>query len=301
MGGGDSGADGDDRVAGREDGNRAELVGEPPADRAHDHRDDDEAGHPVRGVSRGEGVVGLEVGGEVDGEGDVATEGDGVEDAGLPGDRQHRVGLEPGHERRRRDGAPRGVAQDQPGGDRVDREHRGGDQERGLLADVGEELHRGERADGGAAHAGAEDADGEAAPLRREPRVDERHADREGGAGDAEEEAADQQQGVGVEGEEGDEQDRDDRDRRDDREHDPAAVAVGERTDDDPAQRADDDRDRDHQRDVGLGELTEGARLTEQRAERADERPGPEVHREADGGHGQHQAGASLRRWFGAS
>ena len=41
-------------------------------------------------------------------------------------------------------------------------------------------------------------------------------------------------------------------DRRDQREHHPAAVAVGERADEDPAERADQDRDGDHQGDVGL-------------------------------------------------
>ena len=51
------------------------------------------------------------------------------------------------------------------------------------------------------------------ASLRREPRVDERDAHREDGARDAEEEAADEEEGVGVERDERDEEDRHDRGR----------------------------------------------------------------------------------------
>ena len=59
-----------------------------------------------------------------------------------------------------------GVPHDQPGRDGVDRECRRGDQERRLLADVLVELDGGQRADRGAAHARAEDADGQAPTLR---------------------------------------------------------------------------------------------------------------------------------------
>ena len=137
---------------------------------------------------------------------------------------------------------------------RVDGQDRGGDEEGRLRAQVVGELDGGQRADRGAAHAGTEDADRETALLRREPGVDEGDADGERRAGDAEEEAADQEQGVGVQGDEGDEQDRDDRHARDDREHHPAAVPVGQRADDDAAERADDHRDGDQQGHVGLGE-----------------------------------------------
>ena len=84
----------------------AEPVGEPAADRPHDHGDHHEAGHPVGGVGRGQAVRGLEVGRQVDRERDVATEGDGVEDAGLPGDRQPGVGVEPAGQAGRRHHPP---------------------------------------------------------------------------------------------------------------------------------------------------------------------------------------------------
>ncbi len=111
----------------------------------------------------------------------------------------------------RRRGRPAGgVLQQQPGHDREDRQRCGGEEERGLVADVGVELDGRERADRGAAHAGPEDADGQTTTFRREPGVDERDADRERRAGDAEEESADQQGGVVGLPVEADEQDRDD-------------------------------------------------------------------------------------------
>ena len=121
----------------------AEPVGEPAADGPHDDRDDHEAGHPVRRVGRGEAVGGLEVRRQVDRERDVATEGDRVEDAGLPGDREPRrwprcaVASDVG-----RHDPTRGVAQDQPGRDGVDGQHGGGDQERRLRAQVGRRASR---------------------------------------------------------------------------------------------------------------------------------------------------------------
>ena len=81
--------------------------------------------------------------------------------------------------------------------------------------------------------------------------------------------------------------------RRDEREHHPAAEPVGQRTDHDPAQRADDHRHRDQQRHVGLAERTEGPLVAEQRAERADQRPGPEVDREPEGRHAPASATAN--------
>ena len=54
-------------------------VREPAADRSHQDGDDHEAGHPVRRVRRGEAVGVLQVGGQVDAEGDVAAEADRVE------------------------------------------------------------------------------------------------------------------------------------------------------------------------------------------------------------------------------
>ena len=72
--------------------NRSES--QPPTG-PHDHGDHHEAGHPVRGVGRRQAVGGLEVGRQVDRERDVAAERDGVEDAGLPGDREPGVGAEP--------------------------------------------------------------------------------------------------------------------------------------------------------------------------------------------------------------
>ena len=56
-----------------------------------------------------------------------------------------------------------------------------------------DQLDRGQGADGGAAHARPEDPDRQAAALGREPGVDERDADGEGGSADAEEEPADEQ------------------------------------------------------------------------------------------------------------
>ena len=123
----------------------------------------------------------------------------------------------------------------------------------------------------------------------REPGVDERDADREDGAGDAEEEAADEQQRVGVEGDEGDEEDRHDGGRGDDREHHATAVAVRHRPDHDPAERADQHRHSHQKGDVRLAEVAQRPGVAEHRAERADERPGPEVHREPERGQGQHQ------------
>ena len=285
----DRGPDDHDAVRRGQHRDRSEPVGEPAAHRTHDHGDHDETGHPVGGVGGREPVGGLQVGGQVDRERDVAAEGDGVEDAGLPGDRQPRVGDQPAGQARGGDAPAGGVAQEQPGHDGVDRQRAGGDQERGLRAHVGEQLHRGERADRGPAHAGPEDADRQAAPLGREPGVDERHADGERGAGDAEEEAPDQDQCVGVQREEGQEQDRHDRHRRDQREHDPAAVAVGQRPDQDAAQGSDQDRHGDQEGHVGLAEGAQGALLAEQRAERAEQRPRPEVHGEPERRQRQHQ------------
>ena len=68
----------------------------------------------------------------------------------------------------------------------------------GGVAEPGHEPRREERRQRRATHAGAEDAGGEAARAASVPRVDEGDADREGRAGDAEEEAEDQQQGVGA-------------------------------------------------------------------------------------------------------
>ena len=157
--------------------------------------------------------------------------------------------------------------------------------------DVGEELDRGERADRGAAHAGAEDADREAAALRREPGVDERDADGEGGAGDAEEEPADQQQGVGVEGDEGDEEDRHDRDaprragtspgRRSGRSARRPTMRPSEPTSTGTATSSATSDSRERRRACPVSRNSG--------PERADQRPGPEVDREADGGQRQHQ------------
>ena len=108
--------------------------------------------------------------------------------------------------------------------------------------------------------------------------------------------------GVGVEGEEADEEHRNDGRRGDEREHHPPAVAVGQGAHDDPAQRADDHRHGDQERHVGLGQLAERPRVAEHRPEGAEQRPGPEVHGEAEGGERQHQPAAvrpatALRSW----
>ena len=235
---------------------------EPAADRPHDDRDHHEAGHPVGRVGRGEAVGGLEVGGQVDRERDVATEGDRVEDAGLPGDRQPGVGREPADQGRRR-------ARPGPG-------RRAGParRRRRSTASTPAVIRNGAFAPRLVKSLTVVRALIAVPPmpapkmpiarprrLRREPGVDERDADGERRTGDAEEEPADQQQGVGVEGEEGDEQDRHDGRR---------AETIGNitrppyrsvsATDDDAAQRADDHRDRDQQRDVGLAERPERAR-----------------------------------------
>jgi hypothetical protein len=175
---------------------------------------------------------------------------------------------------------------DEPGRGGVDGEDDRGDHERGGGAARVHELDRGQGADRGAAHAGPEHAHGEAAPLRREPGVDERHPDGERGAADAEEEPADQQPGErGVAGQAQVEH-RHHGGQRDRREHHPPAEAVGERADRDPPERADHDRDRDQQR---LLERAEVQRVLEPRTEGAQQGPGPEVDREPDRGHGQHQ------------
>ena len=82
---------------------------------------------------------------------------------------------------------------------RVGREDRRDEQERASpRRTVSASLTVVKSRDGGAAHADAEDADGEAAPRRREPGGDQRHADRERGAADAEEEPGDDQRRVGA-------------------------------------------------------------------------------------------------------
>ena len=154
-----------------------------------------EAGHPVGGVGLGEPVGGLEVGGQVDRERDVPAEQDRVQGGRLPGDPQTCVGGQPPRS------VPAGtrpagcVAQQQRGQQRVSGQGDRGDHERGRGPHGGEELDGGQRADRGAAHAGAEHPDRQSPPLGREPGVDERHTDGEGGAADAEEEPADQQPG----------------------------------------------------------------------------------------------------------
>ena len=284
-----AGAHGHDGVRRRQHRDRAEPVRQPAADRPHHDGDQDEARHPVGGVGGRQPVGRLEVGGEVDRERDVAAEGDGVEDARLPRDGQPGVGVEPAGEAGGRHHPPRGVAQQEPGDDRVDGEDGRGDEERCLLTHVGEELDRGEGTDRRATHACAEDADRQSAPLRREPRVDERDAHREDGARDAEEEAADEEEGVGVERDERDEEDRHDGGRGDHREHHATAVAVRHRPDHDPAERADQHRHSHQQGDVRLAQVAERPGVAEHRAERADERPRPEVHGEPERGEGQHQ------------
>ena len=107
------------REAAGEHRDRAEPVGEPAADRAHDaRRRTTKPAIRLAASAWVEAVGGLEVGGQVDRERDVAAERDGVEEARLPGDRQPRRRREPaspatsvGH------GPAGGVAQDQPGDD----------------------------------------------------------------------------------------------------------------------------------------------------------------------------------------
>ncbi len=147
------------------------------------------------------------------------------------------------------------------------------------------------------AHAGAEDADGRAAPARREPRVDERDADREGRPRDPEEEAADEQSGQRVVADQPEVQDGDDRGEGHGREHHPATEPVGQRADRDPAQRTHDHRHRDDQRLLERGQVQA---VLELRPQRAEQRPRPEVHREADRRQGEHRplgrASGRLRR-----
>ena len=255
LGGRDSGADDHDGVPGREHRDRAEPVGEPAADRSHEHRDHDEAGHPVGGVRRAQPVGGLQVRRQVDRERDVATERHCVEEAGLPGDREPCVGREAGHQRRGRGRPGRG----RPAGPPTPRRRR-----RRAAAAVIRNGALGPTLVKSFTVVSAliavppmpapKIADRQATALRREPRVHERHTHREGGARDAQEEAADQQQGVRVQREERDEEDRDDGHGRDDREHHPSAELVGERAHDDAAQRTHDHRDGDEQCDIGLGE-----------------------------------------------
>ena len=99
--------------------------------------------------------------------------------------------------------------------------------------------------------------------------------------------------GVGVDGHEPDEEHRHDRGRGDEREHHPAAVPVGQRADDDPAERPDEHGDRDQERHVGLGQLAQRPGLAEHRAERADQGPRPEVDGEAQRRQDQHQHGTT--------
>ena len=171
----------------------------------------------------------------------------------------------------------------QDGGDEVEGEAR---------AERLGELHGGERRDGGAAHARTEGAEGQAAPLRREPRVDEGHADGERRAAEPEEEAADQVGGERV-GEVPEVEHGQDGQQGHRREHPPRAEPVGERADRDPAERADQHRYGDQQRllEGGQAEL-----LTQRRAERRQQCPRPEGQGEADRCHRQHQPGAPAHR-----
>ena len=123
---------------------------------------------------------------------------------------------------------------------------------------------------------------------RREPAVDQRHADSERRAAEPEEEPAEQHHRVGVVADVTDEEHRQDRQRADQREHDARAEPVGERADRDASQRAHDDGDGHQQRRLD-GAQIQPAR--EEGAQRADQRPGPEVHGESDGRHGQHRPG----------
>ena len=150
---------------GDENGNRVQAVGQPAADRPHRHGEHDEARRAQRGVAlcRARKAVG-QVRGQVDAERDEAAERHRVEErtaATWPDIRSvpaSRCGRASTRLRSARSGWSRSSSDgddgvhDQDDGDEVEREAR---PER-----VGE-LHGGERRDGGAAHARAEDAEGE--------------------------------------------------------------------------------------------------------------------------------------------
>jgi hypothetical protein len=85
------------------------------------------------------------------------------------GDRESGVRRDPRRQRGGGHNPTGGVAHDQPGRQRVAGQHAGGDQEGRLGSEVVGELDRGQGADGGATHSGAEDADRQTALLRREP------------------------------------------------------------------------------------------------------------------------------------
>jgi hypothetical protein len=171
---------------------RVEPIRQPATDRAHDHGQHDETGHLVGGVRLRQAVRVLEVCRQVDAERDVPAEPDGVQGGRLPGDRQPGHSHEPGPSGSGRHHASGRIAHRDRGGRAEDREDDGDEHERGADAVRIGQLDGGQCADRCATHARAEDADREAAASRGEPRADERHSDRESGAGDAEEEPADE-------------------------------------------------------------------------------------------------------------
>ncbi len=156
-----------------------------------------------------------------------------------------------------------------------ERQRGGDDQVRRDVPEPGDEPRGEERRQRGAAHADAEHTGRESTPGLLVPGIDERDAEGERGAPDAEEEPEQQQQRIGIDGAgEGDQQHRHDGDQRDHGEHLPAAVAIGERADRDPAHRADQDRRGDQQSGLRAGQRH---RLGVRRGQRADEIPGQKL------------------------
>ncbi len=160
---------------------------------------------------------------------------------------------------------------------RVGGDHRREDDPGELLAGRVADRRDREGRDRGADVAHPVDAERVALALLREPLGDEGDADREGGAGGAEQEAGAEQGRVA-----GGEADEDAGPRRVGEHHpeeDPAAEAIGHHAEGNPQQRAEDDRDRDHHRRFGVGEAEV---VLELRRERRQHAPGREAQGEGD-------------------
>ena len=120
----------DDAEGGDENGDRAQPVGEPPADGAHRDGEHDEPGGAQRGVGAVEVVGGGQVGGQVDAEGDEPAERDRVQEGQLPGRGHPQGAREPLQQAAGGDLAVGAVAQRDVGHDGVD-DQDGGDEVEG--------------------------------------------------------------------------------------------------------------------------------------------------------------------------
>ena len=124
----------------------------------------------------------------------------------------------------------------------------------------------------------AVDTECKALPLAPVPAGDERHTDRERRARHAEQEPDRDQRPVrmGI----AEEHRRECRDGQQQREHQPAAVAVGQNAERDAQQRPEHDRHRRQQQRLGVRQTELGL---ERLRERRDQTPGREAERERDG------------------